>query len=75
MYYEYHLENEMVIKSNNPYENGFYFDCGEQTYCPDLEEWYEVDTFVKVSYCLIKEGDLCKYCKQIDDCICRWDEN
>jgi hypothetical protein len=57
MYYEYHLENGVIMNSDKPFVDGFHLDCGEQTYCPDLDEWYEVDTFVKVSYCLLKEGN------------------
>jgi hypothetical protein len=75
MYYEYHLENGVIMNSDKPFVDGFHLDCGELAYCPDLDEHYEVDTFFKVSYCLLKDGTLCKYCKQIDDCICRWDEN
>lgn len=58
MYYEYHLENEVIINSDKPYVSGFHMDLGEHAYCPDLDEWYEVDTFVEVSYCIIKEGEL-----------------
>ena len=58
MYYEYHLVNGIVIESDKPYVNGFHLDLGEQAYDPDLDEWYEVDTFVEVSYCIIKHGEL-----------------
>lgn len=58
MYYEYHLENGITINSEKPYVNGFYLSYGEQNYCPDLDEWYEIDSFVRVSYCLVKQGKL-----------------
>ena len=58
MYYEYYLENDLVICDEKPYIDGFWMSVGEYAYCVDLEEWYEVDTFVKVRYCLLKEGEL-----------------
>ncbi len=79
MYYEYHLENGVIMNSEKPYVDGFYLDCGEQMYCPDLDEWYEIDSFIKVSYCLLKEGDLCNRCSQLncrcDDELTHWIEN
>lgn len=58
MYYEYHLENGEIMHSEKPYIDGFYINAGEQAYCPDLDEWYEVDSFIKVRYCLVKEGNI-----------------
>ena len=55
MYYEYHLKNGNVITNEHPYINGFYVNVGEQAYCPDLEEWYEVDSFIEVRYCMVRE--------------------
>lgn len=56
MYYEYHLKNGDVVNSDKPYLPGIYVYLGEVAYCPDLDEWYEVDSFIEVSYCIIKEG-------------------
>jgi hypothetical protein len=58
MYYEYHLENDMVIKSEKPYVDGFWLYLEDCEYDPWSNEYYEVESFVKVRYCLIKDGTI-----------------
>lgn len=55
MYYEYHLENGIIINSTTP--NISFFDGYEEEYCQCCGNLIDGYYRAEVKYCLIKEGD------------------